>query len=674
MASTHAEKPEHFTPIAFGTAQMICVVMLGVFLFGMLFAQTSGETLEAPMLFTVLAATFATGWVWLVTETVTASGNGTKSKEARTKATASYVFANAAGTVTSLAAYMATTAERAIKGQPFQNHDALTIVLGQLQLGTAVTFLLYLVVAGAATFLCFLLVMHAASCLKPNHTEPTVLQFGMSASSLGLLIIGLWLVTPWDAVPVSPEGPISALRTVTEILWLFAQGILFLFVIGLYSLVAAVALGSWATVFSQSVLRLGETFDAAESWSVFKFVLAEVWYGVLLAVSIGFALGLFWFLGGFLFSLVPSLPVEWESFSRASRDAVIVPAAFAGVLVAAICLALFFRVYGYHVLYGLLGIAGWLLAALFTVLKLLWLAVVFVASVIAAIFDLLIGFFPWLFSVSSTLTRGWFNAVWSRVRFTIEAPTLGVSQLAKGFVGLVLGWLLLSAITSVPWFASWRISTTEPGPNRPDESVTVAEDQTEQAPPLGFRFATPSPISLCEGTAGAFDWSLAKSDMVEIELRDCILPKRVREKTDSVLVFASVASTGRNQQNDVKLARDRAQSVALWASRQVLPTTPIYVLNLGMAKSDRSFSVGWYIFGDVKGVRPALATMLEPFPEGSTVPVEEVLNELNDGLMFADTLDRFTNCELFRYVQAAPLGQELQLVSEFDCRGRQTLP
>lgn len=76
------------------------------------------------------------------------------------------------------------------------------------------------------------------------------------------------------------------------------------------------------------------------------------------------------------------------------------------------------------------------------------------------------------------------------------------------------------------------------------------------------------------------------------------------------------------------------------------------------------------IFGDVKGVRPALAMMLDPFPEGSNVPVEEVLKELGDGLRFAETADRFTRCDLFQYVRAAPLGQELQRVPEFDCRRR----
>lgn len=681
MAEGRSSAYDQLEPIRFGTAKTIWAAILLFVGTTALLALLDGKQMEAPLLATVVAASLATGAIWLITESVAASDPHTSPEDVRRKAMAAYVFANAAGTATTLCASFATTLENALKQKPLETHDGLTVILAPLRLNKDLSLVFYLIVTAIVAAASFYLVVRGGRFLKLEQPSNADLVTTGSASLL-LLMFGLWIGTPWDAVPFDTTQPMDLLQYVLNLAWhalLLASALLVAF---LYCLLVVFALSDWAKVWSQSLLRYGTTFDAQNSWRLFSVVMAEFWYGVLWGTGVLAVCGFLWYTGELVFRLIPG---GWPTNQRSAdgpsgplvdimgpATEIILWSVFILIAVAlVVAFVLFFRLYGYHLLIGVWVLMRLLAGVLFAALKFVaWLLVV-ALTVVAATLDVLVGFLPWLFSVSPNLTRSWGESVWSNLGFSIGLPALAVGPLAKAFAAMVFGWLVFVVVPSIPWstLAVLPAATTTELKEETTETAD-AEELSPTTPPRGFEDAFPSPVPVCEGQAGSFDWSLARSDRIEIALQDCMLPERVREAEDAVLVFASVASTGANQQREAELATDRGLAIAQWASRQVAQTVPIYVLNLGMAKSDRSFAVGWYAFGLVEGTRPALAMMLEPNPKGTVVPVEKVLSELSDVLMFAQTLDRFTDCDLFRYERSSVIGQEFERVPEFNCRGR----
>jgi hypothetical protein len=649
---------QNLLPIQYGTTLTLCAIMLAVAPFTVVWALLDGKQLQAPLLFTTLGASLATACVWIITENVTTTEQSEKTGDARRKAVASYVFANAAGTATVLVAHLVTTVERALKQQPFQNHDAVTLILDQLRIDRDLQVGIYVVVTLLVIGLAFWLVQHGAGFLGTKHAAGKADLAATSAASLLLFVLGLWIGTPWDVVPVDTVVAMTALQHVLHLAALILKVTAALIVLGLYCLLLAFAIGNWASVFSRSALRVGNALTAKQTWELLGLSIQHFFYGVLWAVAVLTVISSFWFFVTFVVEILPGVPPE-PFVKIAGALLVGLMAAGAALITAAVCVAcvLLYRLYGHHVVRAIWSVVIWLAMVAYTSLKLIALVLVFTLSVLAGAIDLFFGFFGWLLRLRPTISSGWFSTLWSIFGFDIDPPTIALRRLGLALAGVLAALLLLVSLPAIA-------RLFEVGPTTADAGGG-SEPGPVQSP--GFKFAVSLPVSLCDALPGGLEWMMASHERLEIALQDCAVPIKIQNQTDGVLVVVSQASRGVNDDQEVRRAERRASALASWAARSTPAAMPIYVLDLGVAKVEDPFAQGWQLFGEVRGTRPALALLLTPFPAGSSVPTDTILQELSDALRYANVEASFSACKLSRFDPHAPADKRFVRVEQFTC-------
>lgn len=664
---------EHLKNIKWGLGFFLSAVVWAVFVVTTIQAYLGGTQYESPLLLTLLAVTASTMAVGVITAGVSSSAIAATDEHVAETATAAYVFANAAGTLATLIGHLAETWETGRATNDVGSHDALTIILDLLSLKPETYFISYLVVTGLFAALAFPLVLWGAQLIVGKHVaEPSELA-GVGVLSLCLLVMGLLVGTPWAPVGEDTRAAMTAygagLRLTTLVLIVLSFAI--------YALLVVLSLGRFAAVFSFSAIRMGGKIGGENMLALAWQLIRQFFYGLLIGLAAVCIIGLMWFFGVPLVAAIPTVSGDAGTrFVEAATQGLVDAAVWLLWASAAAAAVLLLRLFGKATIKGIAQLIGWAVVGLFNLIKLFIAFLFFIIGVVIEGVMVSVRFVAWLFRPRAKLTTtdpakppkpakgGWFSDAWSRVAPKLSRPTIDWGSIAKLVAGVAVFGVL--AVGSV-WAYNALRDLFPPQPEAPPEPITSATPEAPP-PPAGFEFATAQPISLCEASPGGFNWALARDDRLEVALNDCVLPSRVHDAKNGVLVVVSVSSPSDNETEEKQRALRRARALAGWASLRTPSGMPVYVLNLGMARSERAFGIGWQrLFGDVQGVRPALASLLTPYPDGSTLPVSGLLQELANGLRYANVSTSFTDCQLLKFNPAPAAATEPEAVTGFDC-------
>lgn len=676
----------HLSNIRGAVASLVIAFVVVSAITNTMLAYLGGIEFQSPLLYTLLAVTTATLVVGFLTAGIAASASEHSADQVRRTATASFVFANAAGTLTALIGHLSQTWEMGSRNYSIGSHDGATLVLGLLNLDPKTFFTAYLAVTAIIATLAFPLIIWGAHLIVGKRIATKTELNSVGAISLLLLIFGLMIGTEWGAVDADTRQAMTAYGLGLRIAMLFVIFLCF----GVYSILLVFSLSRFAALFSSSALRIGAKVAVQDIWPIVIRVIAEFGYGLLFAAGSVMVLFVVWYYGTQYLQTLDFLPQELrkrliEAFAYGVLTAAVI--AFWAYAGSAAVIAL--SAFGPSVARLGRDFLALLFTGLFYLLKLVLAVCAFLLALAAqAANAATIG----IQRTHQSLLSYWHSIrpkakeappkeakppetvsvkrpskpapSWSQVAPRSSWPKLDFNSLRVLVVGLFLSGVVLLACYVV-FRALTAVFSVSPGSQ---ETGIEEESVDEESLPPGFERADPRPISVCQAVPGSLQWYVEREDTLEFSLDDCLLPPEVRQSNDGALVVVGVASVGGVESEEVARAVRRGKAIAQWASFQIPDTVPVYVLNLGMARREDAFAFGWELFGRVTGERPVLALHITPFPEGTIVPLSTIVDELGASLGASAALDHFTHCELYTFERNAPIGGELQPVQEFDCR------
>ena len=654
--------------LKYGITAVFVAYTIAFMLVTIVVAMTGQPRLETPLLVSLVAAT-ATSLTVAVFMTRWLAGTTTpEPTTARNVASAMFTFSNAVGTLAGLVGQIFRALEIGMRSNELPDRDALGLMLEFAGFQGVDKLLLYLGICCTAGYLALRIIKAGARIFRDRRAEQSAAG-AISLASIGLLIISILIGTPWQPAMSADEGLLLAKNIGATV----AIGCTSIFAILLTAILLTFAAQTVAGLVSVGALSARSIEAHGRTLSFRARIFLEVMAGLFLAV-----IGFFVALSAFI------LFVDWigdlGDFSSSQRELVTTRLASTVTITSA-----FFAV-GSGLL--ILPLGAWLAFK-----GGIW-SIGFGVKVWRRVATLISNGFEAFQRHFATVRERWTKArsrqrpltapdplaraepgrslekARNRQRHPIEAHTKAPvdttvpSKAWKWERAALILICLVGGIAATRYF----FERSHEVPDIETEITQLVDVQTtDVSPPIGYEFAKPWPVSPCAPPVGTLNWPLNVTDKLEVALDDCMLPEDVRTADDGVLVVVSVASFGPNSSSERQLALRRGTNIARWAYYRAPADMPIYVLNLGMALREDAFTVGWRQFGAVTGERPALAMLIRPFPEGTTVPPEDILLELNRNLSLERVKANFTDCELLKFEPTAGTEESLLRVPELTC-------
>lgn len=161
-------------------------------------------------------------------------------------------------------------------------------------------------------------------------------------------------------------------------------------------------------------------------------------------------------------------------------------------------------------------------------------------------------------------------------------------------------------------------------------------------------------LQVCDLGPTNLDWVNASTTMLEVPASRCRIPTDAMiGRTGAVLLFA-VASLGENQSREEQRSIARAKTLAATFQAQLSADIPVFVLDLGMAKSFNSFSSLSRIFPGTMGHRPAAAVFLEAIPDGAQITREDAFEFVAGQANLRHVSSEFTRCQIYALSDEKP--------------------
>lgn len=649
-----------FNNLSAMTFAVIMAVFFAVVATNSLSTPFGAQQIEAPLLWVVAANLLLS---WLVAQlTVRDRGSLELTRTEAEKSNAAYVFASAAGALTTSASQLVEVLDVG----KITSTNSLTVVLNAIYANDpTLIYPAYGIFLGGLVILSLLIVVRGARILASSESVTESVQERLGSFSGSLLAVSVMTGTTWQQLP----GDTSQ---VARIWALVIFGLILLFSIWMYGFFAFRFMKAMVSLTMNGLVSGGRTVSDPSFWSMLWRVVLHVLRGAGLALA--FALTIYACLVALAWVAVvtASIPEELvkRSLSLVFGALLLALRATFWIVLAAACSIPALRVW------AALRESIRLSVVLAVMLRSeCWPKIMRFASQLARrIFDFFrrlldtrnqpkLSGVRALFSVASAVVL---RACTRSIRMLGDFFDWTMTRFKFGATLLMYAALLAASSHFVPFPNTLPPTVSPPAANPAELEKSDPQPVELVEPEPTLRLLSVTPIPFCELKRDNLEWSFGIIDRFDIALNDCTLSRSAQSTFDAI-VFIGFSSLGNSRATESSRAKDRGQRLAEWAARQLKPETEVYVINLGMAENRSAPQRLDWIGRSGASKRPAYMLGLQAYPDGVDFTVGDVSERLSSYLSRVDLKRNFSNCELFLFDRRPDVETPLINLPSFDC-------